>query len=212
VGLVQLAFGDCEIDSERRLLTRAGRPVAVTPKAFELLLLLIERRPNAVSKREIYDRLWPDVIVDPGGLDALISRLRAALGDDARAPRYVRTVYGFGYAFDAAEGAIEESELRLVMSDGSRTVSLHAGPNLIGRGGEVALSVDSARVSRQHARIDAGAEGVTIEDLGSKNGTFVNGRRITARTMLNDGDEISIGPARMTFRRTSLRASTTTLA
>jgi len=208
---VQLVFGDCEIDSERRLLARAGRPVALTPKAFALLLLLVERRPSAVSKREIYDRLWPDVVVDPGGLDALISRLRAALGDDARAPRYVRTVYGFGYAFDVPEGTSEESEVRLVMSDGSRTVRLHAGPNLIGRGKEVVLSVDSGRVSRQHARIDVGVEAVTIEDLGSKNGTFVNGQRITAPAMLNDGDEISIGPARMTFRRTSLRASTTTI-
>lgn len=208
---MQLAFGDCEIDSERRLLTRAGRPVALTPKAFELLLLLIERRPNAVSKREIYDRLWPDVIVDPGGIDALISRLRAALSDDARAPRYVRTVYGFGYAFDVSKGAIEESEVRLVMSDGSRTVGLHAGANLIGRGREVVLSVDSGRVSREHARIDVGAEAVTIEDLGSKNGTFVNGQRITAPTMLNDGDEISVGPARMTLRRTSMRASTATI-
>ena len=208
---MQLAFGDCAVDSERHLLTGAGRPAALTPKAFELLLLLVERRPNAVSKREIYDRLWPDVIVDPGGLDALISRLRAALGDDARAPRYVRTVYGFGYAFDVAEGAIEESEIRLVMWDGSRTVRLNAGPNFIGRGPEVVLSVDSGRVSRQHARIDVGAEAVTIEDLGSKNGTFVNGQRITALTMLNDGDEISVGPARMTFRRTSLRASTATI-
>ena len=208
---MQLAFGDYEIDSERRLLMRAGKSVALTPKALELLLLLIERRPNAVSKREIYDRLWPDVVVDPGGLDALISRLRAALGDDARAPRYVRTVYGFGYAFDVSEGTIEESEVRLVMADGSRTVRLHAGPNLIGRGPEVVLSVDSGRVSREHARIDVGAEAVTIEDLGSKNGTFVNGLRITALTTLNDGDEISVGPARMTFRRTSLRASTTTI-
>ena len=208
---MQLAFGDYEIDSERRLLTRGGKPVALTPKAFELLLLLVERRPNAVSKREIYDRLWPDVIVDPGGLDALISRLRAALSDDARAPRFVRTVYGFGYAFDVAEGATEESEVRLVMADGSRTLRLHEGANLIGRGREVVLSVDSGRVSREHARIDVGAEAVTIEDLGSKNGTFVNGQRITARTKLNDGDEISVGPARMTFRRTSLRASTTSI-
>jgi DNA-binding winged helix-turn-helix (wHTH) protein len=208
---VQLVFGDCEIDAERRLLTRGGRPVALTPKAFALLLLLAERRPNAVSKREIYDRLWPDVVVDPGGLDALISRLRAALGDDARAPRYVRTVYGFGYAFDVSEGTIEESEERLVMSDGSRTVRLQVGPNLIGRGREVVLSVDSGRVSRRHARIDVGAEAVTIEDLGSKNGTFVNGQRIDALTMLNDGDEISVGPARMTLRRTSLRASTATI-
>jgi DNA-binding winged helix-turn-helix (wHTH) protein len=208
---VQLVFGDCAIDSERRLLTRGGRTVALTPKAFELLLLLMERRPNAVSKREIYDGLWPDVVVEPGGLDALISRLRAALGDDARAPRYVRTVYGFGYAFDVSEEAIEESEVRLVMSDGSRSVRLQAGPNLIGRGREVVLSVDSGSVSRQHARIDVGAEAVTIEDLGSKNGTFVNGQRIAALTMLNDGDEISVGPARMTFRRTSLRASTATI-
>jgi DNA-binding winged helix-turn-helix (wHTH) protein len=95
-------FDDFELDSESRLLTRAGRPVALTCKAFDLLELLVAERPRALSKQQVRDRVWPKTVVSESTLNSLVGELRAALDDDARQPRYVRTVHGFGYAFAAA--------------------------------------------------------------------------------------------------------------
>ena len=63
-----LLFGDCLFDSERRVLSRAAQEVHLTPKAFRLLELLIEKRPNPVSKGELMSTLWPDAVVAEGSL------------------------------------------------------------------------------------------------------------------------------------------------
>ena len=202
---MQLPFGPFVFDLDRRLLLRHGERVKLTPKAFDLLAILIERRPSAVSKEELYERLWPDTFVGPASLDALIAKIRAALDDSGRDSRYVRTAYGFGYAFDsddmpgtATAGALRP---RVVFINERRTIHLHPGDNIIGRGDDVVVSIESTKVSRQHANITVSATGATIEDMGSKNGTFVGGERITSRRTLSDGDEISVGPARMMFRQ-----------
>src|SRR5438105_11961434 len=96
-----LPFGPFVFDLDRRLILRQGKRVKLTPKAFDLLAILIERRPSAVSKEELYEHLWPDTFVGPASLDALIARIRTALKESGRDSRYVRTVYGFGYAFDS---------------------------------------------------------------------------------------------------------------
>src|SRR5438309_10289297 len=96
-----LPFGPFVFDPDRRLLLRDGARVKLTPKAFDLLAILIERRPSAVSKEELYERLWPNTFVGPASLDALITKIRMALDESGRDSRYVRTVYGFGYAFDS---------------------------------------------------------------------------------------------------------------
>ena len=201
---MQLPFGAFVFDLDRRLLLRDGERVKLTPKAFDLLAILIERRPSAVSKEELYERLWPDTFVGPASLDALIAKIRAALDDTGRDSRYVRTAYGFGYAFDsddtrgAPAGALRP---RVVFINERRTIHLHPGENIIGRGDDVVISIESTKVSRQHANITVSATETTIEDMGSKNGTFVGGERITSRRTLSDGDEISVGPARMMFRQ-----------
>ena len=87
------------LDSGTRELTRRGRAVPLSPKVFELLELLLERRPEAVAKDAIHDRLWPKSFVSESSLARLAAEARAALADDARKPRYLRTVFGFGYAF-----------------------------------------------------------------------------------------------------------------
>ena len=200
---MQLSFGPFVFDLDRRLLLRDGERVKLTPKAFDLLAILIERRPSAVSKGELYDRLWADTFVGSASLDALIARIRAALEDSGRHSRYVRTAYGFGYAFDSDDSrgtTAGRLRPRLVFIDERRTIHLHAGDNVIGRGDDVVVSIESTKVSRQHANISVTETGTTIEDMGSKNGTFVGGERITSRRTLSDGDEISVGPARMMFR------------
>jgi WD40 repeat protein/DNA-binding winged helix-turn-helix (wHTH) protein len=96
---VALSFGDFAFDQERRQLLRSGQPVPLEAKAFELLGLLLSRRPHALSKAQIRDVLWPGAFVSESALARLVTLLRAACGDDAQAPRFIRTVHGFGYAF-----------------------------------------------------------------------------------------------------------------
>src|SRR5512140_674897 len=94
-----LRFGEMSFDGERRLLLRGEEPVRLSPKAFRLLEFLLERRPNAVSKADIQEAVWPDVNVSEANLAIRVNELRRAIGDDCRKPRFIRTVYGFGYAF-----------------------------------------------------------------------------------------------------------------
>ena len=96
---MRVVFGECEFDSGRRVLLRHGSMVALTPKAFLLLELLLDRRPEAVAKAELLERLWPDTFVSDAGLHNLVAEIRAALGDAPRAARYIRTVPRYGYAF-----------------------------------------------------------------------------------------------------------------
>jgi DNA-binding winged helix-turn-helix (wHTH) protein len=92
-------FGEFELDQERRQLLRAGEPVSLEPKAYELLSLLVERRPRALSRAQIRDVVWPQTFVSESTLAVVVNGIRQALGDDARQPRFIRTVHGFGYAF-----------------------------------------------------------------------------------------------------------------
>ena len=214
---MRLSVGDWVFDSDTREVIRNGRPAPLSPKAFDLLDLLIRRRPKAVSKDEIREHLWPGTHVSPANLANLIVELRAALGDDARDPRILRTVPRFGYAFAAdataaperASGPPPPFACRLVW--GPREIALDLGENLIGRDRESVVWIDDASVSRRHARIAVDEKGAAIEDLGSKNGTFVRGRRIEKPSRLEDKDPIKIGPASLVFRqfkRTGSTAST----
>jgi DNA-binding winged helix-turn-helix (wHTH) protein/TolB-like protein/Tfp pilus assembly protein PilF len=94
-------FDDLTFDESRRQLYRGEQPVHLSPKAFQLLGILIAEKPRAVSKEQLQERLWPETFVTEGNLASLIAELRSALGDDARKPRYIRTVHGFGYSFAA---------------------------------------------------------------------------------------------------------------
>jgi serine/threonine-protein kinase len=106
---MRLLFGDCTFDSDARTLTRGGESVRVSGKAFQLLELLLGARPNPISKTALFAQLWPDTFVSEANLASLVKEIRAAIGDDARAPRYVRTVHRFGYAFS---GAVTETPER----------------------------------------------------------------------------------------------------
>ena len=215
---MRLASSDWIFDSDTREVIQMGAAVPLSPKAFDLLELLIRRRPKAVSKADIHEHLWPDTFVSPANLANLVGELRAALGDDARAPRILRTVPRFGYAFAADAAAAPEKAparspapftCRLVW--GPREIALDPGENLIGRARDSVVWIDDASISRRHARIAVDDSGATVEDLGSKNGTFLRGRRIGKPARLADKDTIKIGPASMIFRlfkRTGSTAST----
>lgn len=98
---MRVHFLDFVFDGGRRILIRGADRLHLSPKAFRLLELLLARRPDAVSKPEIHSVLWPRTFVSEANLPALVNELRRALGDDAKRPRAIRTVHGFGYAFEA---------------------------------------------------------------------------------------------------------------
>src|SRR5687768_12401429 len=96
---MRLQFGACTFDRERRELTRDGSAVHAGPQLLRLLELLIDARPRALTKDEVHGALWPATFVSDGTLTSLIAELRDAIGDEARAPRLVRTIHGYGYRF-----------------------------------------------------------------------------------------------------------------
>jgi len=213
---VRVRFAEFVVDSGSRELLGQDGPCRLSPKAFECLRALLERRPRAVSRAELHDRLWPKTFVAETSLRRVIAEIRAALGDDERRPRFIRTVRGFGYAFCGAAG---EERVGRRASEGTtacrlewneREIPLREGENILGRTDDAVAWIDSPRVSRRHARIVVSAGQATIEDLHSKNGTTVSGRRIDGPTPLQGGDQIELGSVLMTFRVFHATGSTET--
>jgi hypothetical protein len=198
---VQVRFGEFVFDGAARQLRRNAEPVHLAPKAFELLQLLIEERPRALRKKELIDRLWPDVAVEEANLKNLIAEIRAVIGATT-----IRTVQRYGYAFSAADSEAPVSVARLI--DGNRIHRLTAGENLIGRGDDCSVILDFTGVSRHHARIRIADGRNTLEDLGSRNGTWRNGESVNGSVDLADGDRIRVGGVPLIFR-SALRAEST---
>lgn len=189
---MRVEFGEFCFDSARRELSRRGAPVHLTPKAMQLLALLLESRPEVLSRAAIYDALWPGVFVDEANLGVLVAEVRAALGDDARRPRFIRTAYGFGYGFIAETTPSDRIRASRRLRRGAEEIELLEGENLLGRDAGAVIRLEGEGISRRHARIVVRAGRVTIEDLGSKNGTYVQGQRIDGTRELSAGDEIRI--------------------
>jgi FHA domain/Transcriptional regulatory protein, C terminal len=187
-------------------------PQPLSPKAFQFLELLLQERPRALPKHEIHERLWPSSFVSDASLARLANEVRAAIGDDARAPQHLRTVHRYGYAFggeaspETASEAAPPAACRLVWAD--RQIPLLEGENVLGRASDARVVIDLARVSRHHARIVIAGDRAVLEDMGSKNGTSLRGQPLASPAELADGDEICIGPAVLVFR-TSAGTSTT---
>jgi len=202
---VSLYFRDLSFDAPGRQVTRGGRDIKLTRKAFDLLALLIERRPNAVSKDDIHARLWPDTFVAEITLHSLVSEIRRGIGDDSSEPQFIRTVHGFGYAFIASGAERNEGpsggrrRVRGWLIRDTERLQVFDGENLFGRGDADVIELPSTTVSRRHARINVD-EDVWLEDLGSKNGTFIGERQVTGRVRLADGDRVRFGSLLMTFR------------
>jgi DNA-binding winged helix-turn-helix (wHTH) protein len=198
---LRVRVGEFTLDLASRQLLRASREVRLRTKAFELLGLLVRRRPAAVSKSHIRDALWPRTHVSESTLATVVAELRAALRDSSRRPRYIRTVHGFGYACCApGSGEAMAERDRFSLRWGEREIPLDAGENVIGRAEDVAATIGAATVSRHHARIAISGTTAVLEDLGSKNGTFVGSEKLQGSRVLSDGDVIRLGSVRVTFR------------
>jgi DNA-binding winged helix-turn-helix (wHTH) protein len=194
---MRVRFGDFVFDSHLRTLARRGTSVGLPPKAFTLLEALIEARPAPVSKEALYERLWPRTFVEPGNLHNLIADIREVLGDSAH--EVIRTVHRVGYAF-AATTREQDTTSRLIAVVGSREIPLAEGENLIGRDPDCRIVINSPDVSRHHARIIVTGNAVAVEDLCSKNGTFVGTTRAAGLTTIAEGDDLVIGRTRLLVR------------
>lgn len=212
-------FGPFEADLRTGELRRAGKTIELQELPFRILAALLERPGELVTREELHATAWPaDVFLDfEHGLNKAINKIRRALGDRVDEPRFVATLPGRGYRFIAEVELPEGRESRhpsrptcRILWD-SRTIPLSEGMNVIGRDPAATVFVDSSTVSRRHAGIVVSPEGATLEDLGSKNGTFLHDQRVAAPTRLVDGDEFAVGSARMSFR-SSVAASTQTAA
>jgi DNA-binding winged helix-turn-helix (wHTH) protein len=203
---MKLAFGDCVLDLAARQLSRAGQVMPLEPKMYTLLEVLIQRRPAVVTNEELDEILWPKVYVARTSLTRLVSELRSVLGDTPRDSKIIRTVYKSGYAFGAEVNTLGAPlpQVALAMFGliwKEQLLTLTEGAQTAGRGEECELVIDAETVSRRHARITVHDGSASIEDLGSTNGTSVNGERISALTVLLDGDEIALGTATLRVRK-----------
>ena len=212
---MRVLCADWALDTDTHQLVRSGDVVHVSPKAFDLLTTLLRERPRALSKVELRESIWPDTFVSETSLANLVAELRSALGDEAGQPRYIRTIHRHGYAFCGAATNDAEappvsgpSRTHLLFRD--REIALTPGTHVLGRELEAAVWIDSTHVSRHHARIVVTATATSIEDLGSKNGTFVNRARVCGVQPLADRDEIDLGPERLVVRILAGAVSTRT--
>ena len=215
--MTAVSFGNFVLDLDTRELRRGSEPVLLTPKAYQLLEVLVVNRPKALSKSALQERLWPDTFVLEKNLVNLVAEIREALGDNASNPRFVRTVPRFGYAFrdstspESAAGARLRrtgARFRLVWPGGR--AALTDGEHVLGRDPDLELFLDAHDVSRRHARITIAGQDASIEDLNSRNGTFVSDRRVDSPTRLVDGALIRVGSVRLTLNLVQHQGSTET--
>jgi DNA-binding winged helix-turn-helix (wHTH) protein len=198
---VSYRFGRFLLDCDTRQLLCDGAEIHLSPKAFELLAALVANRRRAVSKAELLERLWPSTFVEETNLAGLVAEIRRALEDSATEPTFLRTIHRFGYRFvgDVVESAPAPLGPRLCLVHDNRRTVLLEGSNIIGRAPDAALHCEAAGVSRHHARVLVANGVATLEDLKSKNGTYLQRERITS-ARLSDGDEIRLGTASFIFR------------
>lgn len=213
---MRVRFGECVLDSDTRQLFVRGVEVHLQPKAFHFLELLIQNRPRVVPKTEIHEKLWPGTFVSDGTLTSLLAEVRDAIGDDARHSRFVRTAHRIGYAFS---GEVFEERDRAGGGRGGPTVwllrgrsrlALEPGETIIGRDPGAAIYLNDPSVSRRHARIVVSEEGVTLEDLGSKNGTYQGDIRVSNAVPLSDGAQLKFGSVPLIVRLFETPQSTVT--
>lgn len=212
--IAPVCFDGFSLHAACRQLTRDGEVLHLTPKAFDLLALLVDHAPRVVSKRELHERLWKDTFVSDATLVSVVKELRRVLDDRSHDRPIIRTSHRIGYAFCRP---VETSTARrtgvahYVLVD-ERRIVLRPGENMIGRDPAAIVWLDSVAVSRRHARIIVDGQGGRLEDLGSKNGTTIGDRRVIGACSLRDGDLICIGTTRLLYRNAVAVGTTETVS
>ena len=224
-------FADFELDVAAYALRHRGESVKLERIPMDVLILLVERAGTVVDRSAIQTQLWgPGIFVEhDAAINTAIRKIRHALGDDAARPRFVETVVGKGYKFiaplqsvtgrfhvgePAARGSADPSAQgrrlfpRYSITVGKQEFLLHAAETLLGRDPAAGVYVDHPSVSRSHARISIESNRVILQDCGSRNGTFLNGRRVDGLAMIEHDDVIGLGPITLVFHVARAPAST----
>ena len=215
---MRIQFGPFTLDEARRQLFEGASQIHLPPKAYELLTVLLTERPRAIAKAELHERLWPHTFVSEVNLATVIAELRVALGEHGRHGGFIRTVHGFGYAFEGEALAVDDARLPAAtaptspvaatlpagertrwLSWGEHDYPVRPGTQVIGRDRTADIRIDVFSVSRVHARLSCSEAHTSIDDPGSKNGTWVRGVRVVAPVNLKDGDEVRLGSVMLVF-------------
>jgi DNA-binding winged helix-turn-helix (wHTH) protein len=223
-----------EIDTERSLsapfrldewlveptLNRVSRDevtVQLEHRVMAVLMCLAGRAGELVTRQDLVDCVWEKGFVSDNTITHAITELRKAFGDDARDPRFIETIHRRGYRLVAS---VTLDRPTLFMSEATPysflvvlkdlEIALHEGANVIGRAPDAAITIPSMKASRHHARINITGGSASLEDLDSKNGTFLNGKRIQQELPLNSGDLIGIGTFTETIRFVNALGGVTT--
>jgi len=214
----RLRFGEFELDLAAYALWRGSERVRLQRIPMELLTQLVRARGSLVDRVQIQEALWgAEVFVDQeAAINTAIRKLRKALGDEPDRPRFIETVVGKGYRFVAPvhDGGSETAVVarlsfpKYVVRYAGEEFALTEGENLVGRDPDARVYVDHPSVSRRHALIRIGANQARIEDLQSRNGTFVDGRRVEQPTELRHEAIIATGPVTLTFHAITAPPST----
>ena len=183
--------------------------VHLEPKVMEVLVFLAEHAADVVPKEQLLRSVWPDTCVTDDVLTRAIVELRRVFGDEVRRPHVIQTIPKRGYRLIAPVVLDSEPTAAAIRTENGLTctliwhggrVTLQEGTYLLGREESLPIRVLFHSVSRRHARIAIAGGAVTVEDLGSKNGVFLRDKRLTAPTLLRDGDMLLIGSVRIKVR------------
>ena len=191
------AFGPFTVDVEAAELRNGKEKIALRPKCFDLLVDLLTHRGKLVTKEQLMERVWSDVVVNDATVSRTVAALRAALGDDSAQPNYIETVSRRGYKFIGELSDEKPAPPDFMLIHDKKEYPLRRGSQIIGRGRDADIPLYTPATSRQHARIEVTSHGAKIVDLESRHGTFVNGKRIHGSVQLAAGDQIEIGGERL---------------
>lgn len=227
-------FAGFELDLAAYALRTHGEAVRLEKIPMEILILLVQRAGMLVERSEIAARVWGRGVhvEQEAAINTAVRKIRQVLGDDAAAPRFVETVVGKGYRFVAAverlraAGEADASPIsdhsrhaverlaypRYVIKVGRKELMLPFGETVIGRDPSAGVYVDHPSVSRRHARLSIEAGRAWLQDLGSRNGTFVDGRRLDGPAEIRDDAIIGLGPITLVLSVLRAPASTQSMS
>jgi DNA-binding winged helix-turn-helix (wHTH) protein len=193
-------LGEWLVEPRLNRLTRDGESIQIELKMMGVLLCLARNAAEVVTRRQLVESVWDEGFVADNTITHAVAELRKAFGDSHRNPLFIETIHRRGYRLIAPVHFYEMSSFRSSATDLSFLaiargieIPLFEGENLIGRGPDATITIPSMKVSRHHAKITVEHDAASLEDLGSKNGTYLNGTKIQETVQLDGGDLIGVG-------------------